>query len=546
MYIGQPSWGLRVRVPHLMASALAMLACAPVMAAIGQPARTQSGLVSGIAARDPAITVFKGIPYAAAPVGDLRWRAPGTPASWKDVRQADQFGPVCPQRQMGPPGAASSSMPMSEDCLSLNIWTQAQSAKERRPVFVWIYGGRFSGGSGSQPLFDGEGLARKGLVVVTFNYRLGVFGFLASPELSAESGHHASGNYGLLDQIAALRWVRKNIAAFGGDPHHVTIAGQSAGAGSVLLLSDSPLARGLFQAAIAESGARTPQDPAIANLATSWRSLPDAEREGAQYMQTHGAHSLKELRALSAERLLEGSNLNDTAIGNGYGNSPPPPLFRPVIDGWVVPLDYSHTWDRGKQAGVIMVTGGNRDESGAQPQPRVTLADYQAYAKKQYGALAGEYLKLYPAATDQEAGQASNAAARDGARVSTYLFAAAWKRHGTKSVYLYYWDHAPPGPDQARRGAYHESEINYVFNNLYATDRPWTDQDRRIAEVMSSYWANIAIKGDPNDRDLPVWIPYDPVSQTVMELGEGFGPMPIADDAKVDFWNRFYAAQKPW
>jgi carboxylesterase type B len=534
---------LRQRAPWV--AVLGLLACGSTQAAIDSPVHTQSGQLTGAAARDPSVTVFKGVPYAAAPVGGLRWRAPRAPASWKGVRAADQFGPQCPQRPMGPPGAAIRP-PMSEDCLTLNIWTGAQSGKERRPVFVWIYGGRFSGGSGSQALFDGEGLARKGLVVVTFNYRLGPLGFLALPELSAESGHHGSGDYGLLDQLEALRWVRKNIAAFGGDPKQVTIAGQSAGAGSVLLLADSPLAKGLFRAAIAESGARMPNDPAIANLATSWRTLADAEREGTDYMQAHGAHSLAELRSLPAEVLLEGGNLNDTAVGNGWGNSPPPPLFRPVIDGWVVPLDYSHTWDQGRQADVLMVTGSNRDESGAQPQPDVKLADYQAYAVKQYGAFAEEYLKLYPAGTDQEAGLASNAAARDSARVSTYLFATRWQQHVTKSVYIYYWDHAPPGPDQDRRGAYHESEISYVFDNLYATDRPWTEQDRRIAEVMSSYWANFAAKGDPNDRDLPVWIPFDPASLTVMEVGDGFGPMPLANSAKMTFWARFYAAQRAW
>jgi carboxylesterase type B len=527
----------------LVIGALALLFGMPVQAAPG-PVRTQNGELTGVAAADPAVTVFKGIPYAAAPTGELRWRAPRPPASWKGTRAADQFGPQCPQRQLGP--AAAAPRPMSEDCLSLNVWSGAQSGKERRPVFVWIYGGRFSGGSGSQPLFDGEGLARKGLVVVTFNYRLGPLGFLAAPELSAESGHHASGNYGLLDQIEALKWVRRNIAAFGGDPKHVTIAGQSAGAGSVLLLSDSPLAKGLFQTAIAESGARVPNDPAIANLATSWRTLADAEREGMEYLRAHGAQSLQALRALPTEKLLEDSNLSDTAVGNGYGNSPPPPLFRPVIDGWVVPLDYAHTWDQGRQADVIMVTGGNRDESGVQPQPNVTLPDYLAYVRKQYGALADDYLKLYPAGTDEEAGLASNAAARDSGRVSTYLFAIRWQQHRATPVYLYYWDHAPPGPDQARRGAYHESEIHYVFNNLYATERPWTDRDRRIAEVMSSYWANFAKRGDPNDRELPVWIPFDPASQTVMELGDGFGPIPLADNAKVDFWVRFYAAQKPW
>jgi para-nitrobenzyl esterase len=227
---------------------------------MSEPVRTEAGPVLGLSAKDPSIMVYKGIPYAAAPVGALRWQAPQPPIQWEGVRMADQFGDICPQMQR------NTNVPMSEDCLFLNIWTGAGSADERRPVLVWIYGGRFIGGSGSEPIYDGEGLARKGLVVVTFNYRTGVFGFLATPELSQESGRNASGNYGLLDQIAALRWVHQNIASFGGDPNRVTIAGQSAGAASVLHLINAPLAKGLFQRAIAQSGARFPNDPEISGL----------------------------------------------------------------------------------------------------------------------------------------------------------------------------------------------------------------------------------------------------------------------------------------
>lgn len=268
---------------------------------------------------------------------------------------------------------------MSEDCLFLNIWTGAASASERRPVLVWFYGGRFIGGAGSESIYDGEGLARKGLVVVTMNYRTGVFGFLATPELSKESGHNASGNYGLLDQIACLQWVRKNIAAFGGDPNRVTIAGQSAGAGSVLFLSDSPLAKGLYHRAIAQSGARFPNDPDLRGLATSWRPLKDAESAGVKYAEAHGAHSLKELRALSWQKLLEGSNANDEQV-KVYGN-PPPPLFRPVVDGWVIPMNYSQTYARGLQHDVPFLTGNNLDESGAVAQPNVKLADFNRFSQ---------------------------------------------------------------------------------------------------------------------------------------------------------------------
>ena len=261
----------------------AVLGSSPVMAALGQPVRTEAGLVQGIPATNPAITVYKGIRYAAAPTGELRWRPPQPPSAWSGVQKADRFGSLCPQAQ-----SPRATLPMSEDCLFLNVWTGASAVSERRPVFVWIYGGGFSGGSGSSPEFDGESLARKGLVVVTFNYRLGALGFLATPELSKESGHEASGNYGLLDDIALLKWVRRNIAAFGGDPERVTIGGQSAGAGSVGFLSISPLARGLFQRSVAESHARYPRDPELRYLSVSWRPLKTAESAGVRFATARG------------------------------------------------------------------------------------------------------------------------------------------------------------------------------------------------------------------------------------------------------------------
>jgi para-nitrobenzyl esterase len=452
---------------------------------------------------------------------------------------------------------------MSEDCLSLNVWTGARSATERRPVMVWIYGGGFLVGSGSDPMHDGEGLARKGAVVVTFNYRLGALGFLATPELSQESGHNASGNYGVLDQIAALQWVQKNIAAFGGDPSRVTIFGHSAGAGSVGFLSISPLARGLFHRGIAESQVRYPRDLELRYLSVSWRPLKGAEQAGVKYAEAHGARFPQELRALPWERLIEGSDAADDAVYTGSDSRPP--LFRPVVDGWVIPRTYTETFAKGTQNDVTFLAGNNRDESGAVPETAfallraappdrrpgapstsVTLAAFQSAAKRKFGAMAGEFLKLYPAANDQEAALANNAAARDNSRVSTFLWATEWKKTAKNPVYTYFWMHAPPGPDRERRGAYHGSEINYVFNNLYATDRPWTDDDRRIADLMSSYWVNFAASGNPNGKGLPVWPAFDAKSPTVMRVGDEFGPLPVADAAKIDFWKRFFQTQDAW
>ena len=380
----------------------------------------------------------------------------------------------------------------------------------------------------------------KGLVVVTMNYRTGVFGFLATPELTKESGHNASGNYGLLDQIACLQWVQRNIAPFGGDPNRVTIAGQSAGAGSVLLLCDSPLAKGLFQRAIAQSGARFPNDPELRGLATSWRPLKGAERAGVEYAEAHGAHSLEELRALPWEKLLEGNNANDEDV---YGK---PPLFRPVVDGCVIPLNYSQTYAKGLQNDVPLLTGNNLDESGAEPQPNVRLEDFLSDAKQKYGAMADEFLELYPASSDSEAGTARNNAARDNSRVSTFLWATEWKKAARNKVFIYFWTHAPPGPNRDRNGAYHGSEINYAFNNLYATDLPWTDEDRRIADTVSSYWANFAVNGDPHGKNLPLWAAFDSKSSTAMELGDNFTPIPVADASRLDFIRRFFQTQDAW
>ncbi len=411
------------------------------MAALNEPVRTGSGLLSGVPGRDASITVFKGVPFAAPPVGELRWKAPQPVIPWQGVRKADQFGNLCPQSQ--PQGANNA---MGEDCLHLNVWTGASSGSERRPVFVWIYGGGFSGGSGSSPQFDGENLARKGLVVVTFNYRLGALGFLATPELSKESGHNASGNYGLLDDIAALQWVQKNIAVFGGDPSRVTIGGQSAGAGSVGFLAMSPLTKGLFHRAIAESHARHPRDLELRYLSVSHRQLKTAEQAGVKFALERGAKSLQELRALPWQTLLEGSDVPDDAVYTG--STAKPPLFRPVVDGWVVPANYTETFARGMQNDVVYLAGSNLDETGAVPEAafaairaagnvtrpgappiNVTLKDYLNNSRTKFGSMADEFFKLYPATNDDEAAHASNAASRDNTRVSTYLWGQEWTRH---------------------------------------------------------------------------------------------------------------------
>ena len=507
--------------------------------AITGPVRIDTGLVEGVAADLNGVTVFKGIPFAATTAGANRWRPPQPAPSWTGVYTADTFGDACPQTSLS---GATLDIPMSEDCLNLNVWTAAASQNERRPVFVWIYGGRFVGGYGSMAEFDGSGLARKGLVVVTLNYRTASYGFLSTPELTQE-GHGASGNYGLLDQIAAMRWVQRNIAAFGGDPGNVTIAGQSAGSASVLNHVFSPLSKGLFHRAILESGAFYPKDPQIGALATSYRTLKHAEALGTEWMTTVGVSTVEEARALSTDALLTGLSDDDTAIATVASIDGYPPVWRPVLDGWVMPLSYWDTMITGSQSDVPIINGNNKDENGAEPDLSVSEAAFQTWADTYYTPLAEEFLDLYPVTSDAEGGPQTDAAIVDRDRVSAHDWAVLWAQHAKSPVYTYYWTHAVPGQDM---GAYHGSEINYVFDNLYDTDDPWTTADYTIANTLSDYVVNFATTGDPNGGGLPRWVPTNAKDQTVMELGDAWGPVPIATPEKAAFYRRFFSLQPPW
>ena len=523
---------------------------------------TTAGIVEGVAGRDSSVTVFRGIPYAAPPVGDLRFAPPAPAPAWDGVHLADAFGPMCPQTDRDA-GLTGMALDRSEDCLYLNLWTAAESDIERRPVLVWIYGGGFRAGSGSAPQFDGEALAARGLVVVTFNYRIGAFGFLATPELTAELSEGASGNYGLLDDIAALRWVRHNVAAFGGDPHNVTIAGQSAGAGSVNFLAMSPPARGLFHRAIAQSHARCSRDTELRYLATSYRMPAEAEAAGQRWARALGASTPGQLRALPAERLIAPDGLVDDAVETG--STAKPPLFRPVVDGWVIPGGYADTYAAGAQSDVAYVAGNNADEAGAVPEAmaaslrattngalrpgappvHVALDTYQRAAHERFGSLADEFLTVYPADDDASAARAASTAARDNSRVATHLWAVEWRAHATAPLYTYFWTHPSPAAGAFPR-AFHGSEIPFVFGNVTAGTDPWTDLDAEIARTMSGYWSNFVAAGDPNGEGLPLWAPFDPERRTVMELGANFGPIPVAEPDRFAFWERHFATVAPW
>jgi para-nitrobenzyl esterase len=500
-------------------------------AAHSQSIKVTGGLVSGTPGAGSSIMAYKGIPFAAPPVGNLRWRAPQPIVPWSGVLKADKFSASCIQRivkEFGPwTYEFMTHNEIGEDCLYLNVWTPTKTPSAKPPVFVYIYGGGFDSGSGAVPVYDGEGLAKKGLVVVTFNYRVGAFGFLAHPELTRESGNRSSGNYGLLDQIAALHWVHENIASFGGDENNVTIAGQSAGSISVHDLTASPLARGLFQRAIAESGGSTVGG---AGISTSPTRLSAAEATGLKFAESKGAKSLAELRALSWQQIQASEAGPGAAQGFRFG---------PIVDGYVLPAPFMEVIAQGKQSDVATLTGANAGELGGifgPPGTPFTVQMFQDNARKRYGDAAGEFLKLYPAATDEQAAAAQRESTRDQAMVAMYLWAKVRSKTAKTSVYEYLWDHPLPGPDAARYGAFHSSELPYVFNNLGASDRPFTEADKKIADLMSSYWANFAAKGDPNGEGLPKWQAIGGKPE-IMEVGDHTEPIPLAaSPEKIEFF----------
>jgi len=480
----------------------AALAAAPMAhAALTGPVKTNEGLLKGVQARSPGIEVWKGVPFAKAPVGDLRWKAPQPIKAWKGVRAANKFGNVCLQPHgKGRPNITvdePDSPAMSEDCLYLNVWSGAKKAGEKRPVMVWIYGGAYTEGGGSTIAYDGNNLAKKGAVVVTLNYRLGTLGFLSHPELSAESGHNASGNYALMDSIAVLKWIKANIAQFGGDPSRVTIMGQSAGACMVAALVGSPEAKGLFQRAVSESGAWS--GLSVAKMQT----LDSAEKATVAAADKLGLHSLKEMRAMSGDDAL-------TKLGRA----------NMIIDGWIIPEDLTKTFAEGRQNKVDVLTGNNGNEGGfgggfGGRGPAITAATWKSGAEQRWGSAAALGLAAYPGATDEEAKADSGKPFTDNMAFLQRLFATSQAKIG-KHAWLYQFSHNPPYPEgKPNSGPTHATEVAYVFNNLekphlfpdgadpaLASKNP---ADIALADQMSSYWVNFARTGNPNGKGLPAW-----------------------------------------
>lgn len=507
---------VRFNLPLLL---FAVMTAGCASTSLQEPVRLDSGRVSGVAGADPEVRVFKGIPYAAPPVGDLRWRPPQPPAKWKGIFSADHFSAICPQvlpatnSFYGVEYFQGPQPPMSEDCLYLNVWTAAKSSRERRPVMVWIHGGGNVQGYGSEPCFDGAAFARRGVVLVSINYRLGIFSCFAHPELSAESPQHVSGNYGELDQITALKWVQRNIAAFGGNPANVTIFGQSSGGASVNRLMVCPSARGLFQRAICESAAAW-------NSRDSKLKLAEMEQRGMLFAGTNHVHSLKELRAMSADALLAGfAKLR----------------FDPNIDGRVLPDLAANIFSHGGQAPVPLLLGSTSDEGSFTP---VKVATFRHFARTNFGAGAEAFLKLYPADTDAGAAQSKHDERRDESAAGERAEAASQAALG-QPVWLYYFDRKPPGRERDKYGAFHASELEYVFNTLNATDRPWEDTDRKLAGLMISYWTNFAATGNPNGPGLPPWPAYNARTDLTMELGDHVGACALPDRQRLDFLKPF-------
>ncbi len=529
-----------MRKRNIGISAWALIASLGASGIAGAQVKTAGGLVQGTTIGNTSIRVFKGIPYAAPPVGELRWQAPRPLVPWQGVRDATKFGSACLQGKIF--GDISFS-DLSEDCLTLNIWTPAKAASDRLPVMVWIHGGGFQAGAGGEPRHDGEAFAKKGIVLVTVNYRLGVFGFFSHPELTRESGHNASGNYGMLDQVAALRWVQDNIAAFGGNPRNVTIFGESAGSFAVSALMASPLAKGLFQKAIGESGAFfTTGGGTLATL-----RLAASEQQGLKFGASIGADSIAALRAKPGQDVLQAAMKTQ-------------PWFAPNLDGYFLPEDVYAIYAAGQQAHVPLLAGWNADEiraSVTMRKDKPTAQSFAAETRKRFGDQADAFLKVYPAGSDAEALESAAALASD-----SFIGYATWKwiemqlQTGKAPVYRYSFDRKiPVDPEQKVNGvavtsrdigARHAGEIEYVFGALELSlpKVPWEPIDRRLSDAMTAYWANFARSGDPNGPGLPKWPRYDATGRRVLHLDETIRDAPDTTRPRYELLDAYTTKQR--
>jgi para-nitrobenzyl esterase len=505
-------------------AAFALLACAGATPALAQitSAAVTGGQVAGTAQGD--LGVFKGIPFAAPPVGKLRWAEPAPVQPWPGVRQATAYGPPCMQDpQMAK--LMGSTAPPSEDCLYLNVWTPAKAKGDRLPVMVWIYGGAFALGATGTPLFDGSRLAQKGVIVVSVGYRVGALGFMAHPELSRESGH-GSGNYGLEDQIAGLKWVRDNVGQFGGAPGNVTIFGESAGGIAVSMLAASPLAKGLFAKTISESGGNFGPARKGSEGGANMTSLAGAEAQGTAFLKAIGAADIAAARALPASTIQAGPGAS--AQGG----------FWPTFDGYVLRGDQYVLYEKGQFNDTPVLIGTNSNEGAMFVQPPITGDQFEKTIRTQYGASADALLSAYPHATPQEALQATRNVFRETAFAwPTWAWARLQTEKGRHPAYVYYFDvRTPQQPD----GSTHASEMPYVFG--------WTDQgiagsskpDQATSDQMMAYWTNFAKTGNPNGPGVPEWPAFTLKDQQVRVLGTSPGVSTIPHLPQLQVWEDYY------
>ena len=483
---------------------------------------TKTGKIRGAQSKDGKIVSFKGIPFAAPPVGALRWKAPQPAEKWKGIKDCSKFSASPMQPKPVPFSMWSSEFlipeePISEDCLYLNVWTASKKAGNKKPVLVWIYGGGFSSGGSACPIYDGEALARKDIVVVSLNYRVGIFGFFAHPDLSSDG--EKSGNFGLLDQIAALKWVKENISAFGGDPAQVTIAGQSAGSMSVNALVASPLAAGLFDKAIGHSGA---------NFTSSNPTKEMAESEVRLTLKTLGSARLEDLRKMDATILLNKGNA----------------MRRPYIDGHVLPEQVADLYATGKQNKVALLHGWNEDE-GLVFGPIKNATDFVNDLRNNYGRNADFLIGQYRAANDFEAAQAQLDLSRDQLfGLQGYLWLEA-QQSQKLPVYAYRFKRIVPATGAYKKfKAFHTGEVPYAFNNLRFVNRPWEKADHQLAETMSGYWVNFVKTGNPNGKELPPWPAYQSNEKEIIILDENISHKPMPDAERLDLLWKIMQAGK--
>ncbi|HMP91443.1 MAG TPA: carboxylesterase family protein [Phnomibacter sp.] len=476
--------------------------------------KVEQGLVHGTT--EHGLAVFKGIPFAAPPVGSLRWQAPQAAAPWQGIKQTVAFAPG-PMQGGNPPSGKS------EDCLYLNIWSPAQKANEKLPVLVWIYGGGFAAGATSEKTYSGEHLAKKGVVLVSIAYRVGVLGFLAHPQLSAESKHKVSGNYGLLDMIAGLQWIQKNIAAFGGNPNRVTIFGESAGGIAVSMLCASPLAKGLFHGAISQSGGSFGPPRPTTYPGENMKRLQDAEQAGEAYAKSAGVNSIEQLRQLPAEKL-------------------PPGRGWPIMDGWVIPDDQYKLYEAGKYNHTPILVGYNSDEGLSFSPPR-TPADYINGVKTRYGKFADALLQAYPVG-DTAVPKTARDLARDAAfGWHTWAWATLQAKNSKQKVYYYYFDQHPqypPGSPRYGQGSPHGQEVAYVFGQLDKSNSNLTQTDWQVSEAMMTYWTNFAKYLHPNGNGVPPWPAFSNSKPVVMHFNQSPKTGPVPDETSLKVLNEYF------